>query len=120
MPETSPASTPRLVIVLNAPSTVTLAVALRYAVTAAAMDVPVELHAVGSAITLLRHDALDADVLALVRQATALGAALYACPAALADHHLAADQLIGEVGGVRGAASLLAAGFEPGARFMVF
>ncbi|WP_332879253.1 hypothetical protein [Massilia sp. S19_KUP03_FR1] len=120
MPEPSPARAPRLVIVLNTASTDTLAVALRYAVTAAAMDMMVELHAVGASATLLRHDALDAALLAQIRQATALGAALFACPAALADHGLAADQLIAEVTGVRGAASLLSAGFEPGARFMVF
>jgi predicted peroxiredoxin len=120
MSEPVPASTPCLVIVLNAASPATLAVALRYAVTAAAMDMAVELHAVGSAVAMLRHDALDAAALAQLRQATALGAFLYACPAALADHGVAAGQLIADVAGVRGAASLLAGGFAPGARFLVF
>lgn len=120
IPEPSSTSAPRLVIVLNAASTTTLAIALRYALTAAAMDVAVEMHAVGDAAALLRHGALDASMLAQIRQASALGIALYACPAALADHGLAADQLIADVAGVRGAASLLAAGFQAGARFMVF
>ena len=119
IPEPS-TNAPRLVIVLNATSATTLAIALRYAVTAAAMEMAVEMHAVGGAAALLRHGALDTTMLAQIRQATALGVALYACPAALADQGLAADQLIAEVAGVRGAASLLAAGFEPGARFMVF
>lgn len=107
-------------MVLNDASTATLSIALRYAVTAAAMDVAVEMHAVSGSAALLRHGALDAALLAQVRQATDLGVALYACPAALADHGLAADQLIADVAGVRGAASLLAAGFAPAARFMVF
>lgn len=118
MPDFS--STPRLVILLNGAATASLAIALRYAMTAAAMDVAVELHAVSASAALLRHDALDAALLAQIQQATALGVALYVCPAALADHGLAADQLIAEVTGVRGAASLLAAGLAPGARFMVF
>ena len=84
------------------------------------MDVTVEMHAVGSAVALLRVGALDAALLAQLQQATALGALLYACPAALAEHDLSAGQLIAAVAGVRGAASLLAAGLAPGARFMVF
>jgi predicted peroxiredoxin len=111
---------PSLVIVLNDASTATLTIALRYASTAAAMDVPVELHAVSASAALLREGALDAGLLDQVREATALGVALYACPAALADCSLVADQLIAAVTGVRGAASLLAAGLAPGARLMVF
>jgi predicted peroxiredoxin len=120
MPDPSPAGTPRLVIVLNDASTASFAIALRYASTAAAMDAAVEMHAVGGSVALLCEGALDAVVRDQVRQATALGVALFACPAALADHGLAAGQLIADVAGVRGAASLLAAGFAPGARFMVF
>ena len=120
MHQNSFATTSRLVLLLNAASADTLAIALRYAVTAATMDMAVELHAVGASTTLLRRDAQDAALLAQIRQATALGAALYACPAALAEHGLTADQLIAEVAGVRGAASLLDAGFAAGARMMVF
>ena len=120
MPDTSSATASSLVIVLNNAAAATLAIALRYASTAAAMDVAVELHAVSGAVTLLRVGALDAALLAQLQQATALGVAVYACPAALSDHALVADQLITDVAGVRGAASLLAAGLAPGARFMVF
>ena len=120
MSDSSSATASHLVIVLNDAANATLAIALRYASTAAAMDVAVELHAVSGAVMLLREGALDAALLAQLQQATALGVAVYACPAALADHGLAADQLIADVAGVRGAASLLAAGLAPGARFMVF
>ncbi len=120
MPDSSSVAASSLIIVLNDAATTTLAVALRYASTAAAMDVAVELHAVSGAVTLLREGAIDAALLAQLQQATALGVALYACPAALSDHNLVAHQLIADVAGVRGAASLLAAGLAPGARFMVF
>lgn len=111
---------PSLVIVLNDATPASLTIALRYASTAAAMDVPVEMHAVSGSAALLREGALDASLLAQVRQATSLGVGLYACPAALADHGLGPEQLIADVAGVRGAASLLAAGLAPGARLMVF
>lgn len=111
---------PSLIIVLNSASSATLAIALRYAATAAAMDVAVELHAVSGAVALLRDGLDDAAMLAQIRQATAHGVALFACPAAMADHQLSPDQLIAEVTGVRGAAALLASGLAPGARFMVF
>lgn len=120
MPEPYSAATPRLVIVLNAPSSTSAAIALRYAATAAAMDVAVELHAVSGSVSLLREGAVDAALLALIQQAGALGVLVFACPAAMADHQLSISQLIAEVSGVRGAAALLAAGLAPGARFMVF
>lgn len=110
----------RLIIVLNDATRATLTIALRYASTAAAMDVAVELHAVSGAVTLLRQGAPDAALRTQLQQATALGVALFACTAALTDHDLTADQLIADVTGVRGAASLLAADLAPGARFMVF
>jgi predicted peroxiredoxin len=125
MPEPSPstAPTPRLVIVLNnasieAPES--MSIALRYATTAAAMDVAVEMHAVSRSVAVFRRDAADAALLAQIRQAVALGVELFVCPVALSGQGLRADELIEEVAGVRGAASLLVAGLEPGARFMVF
>lgn len=111
---------PTLIILFNDPTAASVTIALRYAITAAAMDVAVELHAVSGSVTLLRDGAADAALLALLQQATTLGVSLYACPAAMADHHLSVSQLIAEVTGVRGAASLLDAGLAPGARFMVF
>jgi predicted peroxiredoxin len=125
MPDLSTASAPaaRLVIVLNSASaapSASLGVALRYATTAAAMDVAVEMHAVSAAVAVFRRGALDAALLAQLRQAVALGVELFACPVALSEQGLSADQLIDEMAGVRGAASLLVAGLAPGARFLVF
>jgi predicted peroxiredoxin len=120
MPIPEPSATPRLVIMLNDAASASVTTALRYAITAAAMDIPAEVHAVSGSVTLLREGAVDAAMLALIQQATALGVTVFACPAAMANHHLSVSQLIAEVAGVRGAASLLAAGLAPGARFMVF
>ena len=118
MPIPEPSATPHLVIVLNEASSATTA--LRYAITAAAMDVAVEMHAVSGSVMLLREGAAEPALLALLQQATTLGVSLFACPAAMADHQLSIGQLVAEVAGVRGAASLLATGLGPGARFMVF
>jgi predicted peroxiredoxin len=97
-----------------------LAIALRYASTAAAMDVAVEMHAVSCSAAMFRRGAADVALLARIREAVALGVELFVCPVALSEQGLRADELIEEVAGVRGAASLLVAGLEPGARFMVF
>lgn len=113
----SPAS--RLVIVLSSADAATIA--FRYAATAAAMDVVVEMHAVsGGAARLLGRGAASDDLLARIRQAIELGASLFVCPLALAEQGMQAHDLIDEVTGVRGAASLLGAGFAPGARFLGF
>ncbi len=71
-------------------------------------------------LTLFRRGAARADLLARIRQATEPGVGIVVCPLALLEERIAIDDLIDEVAGVRGAASLLAAGLEPGARFMVF
>lgn len=112
----------RLVILLERAVTVAEAQsALRYASTAAAMDVVVEVHAVGASVALLHRDAAaDADWRSALAQAVELGVALYACPQALAARGMRAEDLMREVAGIRGAASLLAAGLAPGGRFMVF
>jgi predicted peroxiredoxin len=94
--------------------------ALRYASTAAALDVAVELHVVGALAAQLRRDACAPALLALIRQAVELDVALYVCPLALSEHGLTPADLIEEVAGVRGAASLLVAGLAPGARFLTF
>lgn len=117
------AALPRLVILLSSMSlkgTDMLGMPLRYAATAAAMDVAVEMHVVNQSLALLRHGAADAVVLGQIRQAVALGVQIFACPVALAEQGCGADDLIDEVAGVRGAASFLVAGLEPGARFLVF
>lgn len=125
MPEPLPsgAPLPRLVILLSSGSfdaPQSLALALRYATTAAAMDVAVEMHAVNQSVLLLRNGAADPALLAQIRQAVALGVEIVACPVALTEHGLKSEDLIGELAGVRGAASLLVAGLAPGARFLVF
>lgn len=125
MPESSPpgANLARLAILLNNLGIETpeaLSIALRYATTAAAMDVAVEMHAVSRSVALLRHGAAGPALLAQIRQAVALGVEIFVCPVALAEQGLSADELIEEVAGVRGAASLLVAGLEPGGRFLVF
>lgn len=122
-PSTSTANLPRLVILLNNVSIEVPELAfipLRYATTAAAMDVAVEMHAVSRSVALLRRGAADPALLAQIRQAVALGVEIFVCPVALTEQGLSMDDLIDEVAGVRGAASLLVAGLEPGARFLVF
>jgi len=111
----------RLVLLLNGGADAAhVGAALRYAVTAAALEIAVEVHAVGPCVALLRSGATPAPLLEQLRQAVELEVELFACPQALAAQGMAAGELIAEVAGVRGAASLLAAGMAPGARFMVF
>ena len=97
-----------------------LVLGLRYAATAAALDVTVELHAVGPAVALLRRGAAGEPLLASIRQAAELGVQIFVCPQALAEQGLCPEDLIAEVKGVRGAASLLDAGLASGARFLSF
>jgi predicted peroxiredoxin len=115
---------PGLVIILNtgSPESPEAAVlAFRYAATAAAMDVAVEVHAISAGtVRLLGRGAAGDALLAHIRQAIEHGASLYVCPLALAEQSMRAEDLIDEVSGVRGAASLIAAGFTPGARFITF
>lgn len=112
--------TARLVVVVNDVDEAGAAVPLRYAATAAALDAEVELHCVGASVTWLRQGAAGPALLAALRDAIEAGARVYACPQALALHGIAPDALLAEVGGVRGAAALLAAGFAAEARFMNF
>ena len=113
----------RLVILLNAVSMDVPALAqipFRYASTAAAMDLAVEIHAVSHSVTLFRRGANLAGVDGQIKQAFELGVEIFVCPVALAEAGMTELDLVPEVSGVRGAASLLVAGFAPGARFMVF
>jgi predicted peroxiredoxin len=119
----SDCSQPRLVILLNhidmtMPESVLIP--LRYAVTAAAMDMAVEIHAVGNSAALLRRGSATPAVFKQLRQAVELDVEIFVCPVALSEQGMQTDDLIAEVAGVRGAASLLVAGMAPGARFMVF
>ena len=113
--------------------------AFRYAATAAAMDIQVEIHAVGASVGLLRRDtACDATNLASqtvqtvspamssrdfgsqIRDLKSLDIELYVCSAALSEANLNLSDLMPEVSGVRGAAALLVAGMAPDARLLTF
>jgi len=122
----------RVVIVLSGVSAArpeASAVAFRYAVAAAAMDIEVEMHAVTASVVLLRRgvaekllpDGPDAPtLLAQIQQAASLGVKIFACPAAMAQYGVGAEDLIDEVAEIRGAASMMYAGLQPGARFLTF
>lgn len=132
-------SVKRLVVVLASGSPTEPGPALlafRYAATAAAMDIEVEIHAVGASVGLLRRDASpkavkvtvqavnpamsSRDFAAQVSDLKSLDIDLYVCSAALAEAGLSLPDLIPEVSGVRGAAALLVAGLAPDARLLTF
>ncbi len=116
-----PSSHTALLVVLSSDSTEAARLALRYAATAAAMDVPVEMHVVSAgAVRWLAQGAASAALLTQIRQARELGVGLFACPAALAEQGLTTGHLIAEVEGVRGAASLVSAAMAPNARVLSF
>ena len=110
--------------------------AFRYAATAAAMDIEVEIHAVGASVGLLRRDvtreasasAVQAlnpamssrDFVSQISDLKSLDVELYVCSAALVEASLNLSDLIPEVSGVRGAAALLVAGLAPDARLLTF
>lgn len=113
----------KLVIVITGSSiaaTPELSVPLRYASAAAAMDVVVEVHAIGPSVAWFRAGAVDAEMLARIRVAVEFGVDIFVCPQALIEHGMRFEELIDEVEEVRGAASLLSAGMDAGARFMTF
>ncbi len=123
-PDTAPLPTSCLVIVLSNASpeaSGAASLALRYAATAAAMDVATQLHIVsGVALALFERERVSAVLAAQAQQARDHGVEIFACPVALAEQSMRADQLIDAVCGVRGAASLLGSGFSEGARFLNF
>lgn len=110
--------------------------AFRYAATAAAMDIEVEIHAVGASVGLLRRDAprdestvaaqsvnaamSSRDFVSQIGDLKSLDVELYVCSAALAEANLSLSELIPEVSGVRGAAALLVSGLAPDARLLTF
>ncbi len=110
--------------------------AFRYAETAAALDFLVEIHVVGKAISLFskrirdssesnlrNHEHAQGKLLSAtqrLRRANELGVKLYVCSAAMAEANLGPEDLVEEVSGVRGAASLLSAAMAPNARLLSF
>ena len=110
--------------------------AFRYAATAAAMDIGIEIHAVGASVGLLRRDVSreasevpvqmndsamsSRDFVSQIRELKSLDIELYVCSAALAEASQRLSDLIPEVSGVRGAAALLVAGLAPDARLLTF
>ena len=132
-------SVKRLVVVLASGSPADpkpALLAFRYAATAAAMDIDVEIHTVGESVSLLRRDVSQEplevaekstnpamssrDFVSQIREMKALDIEIYVCSAALAEAGLSLSDLIPEVSGVRGAAALLVAGLAPDARLLTF
>ncbi len=136
-------STKRLLIVLAGGSPVATApagLAFRYAVTAAALDLLVEIHVVGESVKLLQKsfagnsdqtdrtlgDAIQSEpfseqgLSSQVRLMKSMDVKLFVCSAALADAGLTLMDLIPEIDGVRGAAAMLAAGLAEDARILSF
>jgi predicted peroxiredoxin len=96
--------------------------AFRYAATAAALDLSVELHVVGESVKLLQRKEAPGhgDFLDKIREMKALGVLLFVCSAAMADAQVSVAELVPEVDGVRGAAALLAAGMADDTRLLSF
>jgi uncharacterized protein len=108
--------------------------AFRYALTARALDIEVELHVVGQSVGLLRKSAigqggndsgqlsvqLSVQISAQISEMKDMGVKLFACSAALRDAGISSAELIAEVSGIRGAAALLSAGFASETRLMTF
>jgi predicted peroxiredoxin len=122
-------STKRLLIVLAGGSSAAPApagLAFRYAVTAAALDLSVEIHVVGESVKLLQKSVVEKSdqtdqtldgssksepfseqgLSSQVRLMKSLEVKLFVCSAALADAGLTLTDLIPEIDGVRGAAAM--------------
>lgn len=100
-----------------------------HAAAAAALDLEVEVHFAARAVLLLRKGESDrlyaaADrsrsILDFMRHAHEHGARFLACPAALAAHGLAREDLIAEVDGVAGATSFVVRAVDRAWRTLVF
>jgi predicted peroxiredoxin len=136
-------STKRLLIVLAGGSPLAIApagLAFRYAVTAAALDLAVEIHVVGESVKLLQKsfvekaDQTDQTLAdsnqsepfseqgfsSQIRLMKSMDVKLFVCSAALADAGLTLTDLIPEIDGVRGAAAMLAMGLADDARILSF
>lgn len=110
-----------VMVVLSGASAEAAHLALRYAATAAAMDLPVEMHVVSAgAVRWFVRGAADAALVTQLRQACELGLSLFVCPAALADQGVTPAQLLSEIAAVRGAASLLSTAVAPNVRVLSF
>jgi predicted peroxiredoxin len=96
--------------------------AFRYAATAAAMDVSVELHIVGESVTLLQHSKVYSSegIIEKIREMKSLGVRVFVCSAAITEAGITLADMVPEVDGVRGAASLLAAGMAGDTRMLSF
>ncbi|MEY4213036.1 MAG: DsrE family protein [Burkholderiaceae bacterium] len=106
-----------------------LATPFFHAAAAAAMDIPVEMFFSAASVQLLAPGAAAAlrpnpqhpkTVLDSIREATQLGARLFACSDALAAHGLASTVLIPECGGRGGAVQFMARAADQRWRALVF
>lgn len=100
-----------------------------YALTAAALDVDVEMHFTSSAVRWLVQGVAAAaftdrarskTVLDFIREAKAAGVRLHPCAMALAEHRGDGESLLAEADGVAGAATVIGAAVESGNRMLVF
>jgi len=100
-----------------------------HAAAAAAMDIPVEIYFSARSVLLLKPGAADAvqpnprhpkTALDSIREATALGARLFACSDALAAHGLEATELIRECPDRGGAVQFMARAADQRWRALVF
>jgi predicted peroxiredoxin len=129
MPATDAAT--RLVIVVwsAGPERPVLAAApFVYALAARALEIPVEMHFTSTAVRWLLAGVADAahtdaagtrTVADYIREAKDAGVHLLACSMALAEHRRG-EALIDACDGMAGAATVVAASVEPGARTLVF
>lgn len=106
-----------------------LATPFFHAAAAAAMDIPVEIYFTASSVRLLERGVAESirpnplhpkTVLDSIREATALGARLFACSDALAAHALDERTLIGEYSGRGGAVQFMTRAADRRWRTLVF
>lgn len=105
-----------------------LATPFAMAAAAAAFDTPVELYFTARSVLLLRPGAADAlrasahpkTIGDWLREAAALGVAMFACTDALDAHGVARDALVPQCGGHGGAVQFMARACDPRWRALVF
>ena len=99
-----------------------------YALAARALDLEVEMHFTSTTVRWLVESvaagahtdaARSKTVLDFIREAQAAGVKLFACAMARAEHLGAGEQLLANIG-IAGAATVVAATVQDGARTMVF
>jgi hypothetical protein len=100
-----------------------------YALAARAMEVDVQMHFTSSAVRWLVQGEAEGgftdaggtrSVRDWLREAHAAGVELYACAMALAEHRRDGENLVAEVAGVAGAATVIGLAMDPATRVLIF